>query len=173
MTQKLSSYLTLGISVVILVLSLLSIPGSPAVFGGTTNFDAMDVTDGYYVDGTQVINGSGVLTGSIASAGTLTIGSGGTAINKYQCYTNSSYNPAAIASSSAPASVAFLTPNATVGDIMFASLGTVTSTDLWRVDAKVTAGSGTSGATTTLYVYPGSLAGVDLSTTTAKVCIVN
>lgn len=101
----------------------------------------------------------------------LTIGEG-TVVNKYKCYT-STYNPAAIASSSAPASLAFLTPSATVGDVVVATLGTVTSTDLWSLEAKVTAGSGTTGATTTLYVRPGLLAGVDLSTTTAKVCIVN
>lgn len=164
MTKKLLSYLlpisqfvTLGL-VLVLLLS-----GSSQSLGGTTNYDALDVTDGYYVDGVQVISGSGALI----------LGSSGTTINQYKCYTNTSYNPAAIASSSAPASVAFLTPSATVGDVMIVTLGTVTSTDLWTLSAKVTAGSGTAGATTTLYVHPGFLAGVDLSTTTAKVCIVN
>jgi hypothetical protein len=38
--------------------------------GGATNFDIVDVTDGYYVDGSSVINGSGVFTGTVS--GTVT-----------------------------------------------------------------------------------------------------
>ena len=38
--------------------------------GGATNFDIVDVTDGYYVDGSSVINGSGAFTGTVS--GTLT-----------------------------------------------------------------------------------------------------
>ena len=38
-------------------------------FGGTTNYDALDVTDGYSVDGTTVINGSGQLTLGTTLAG--------------------------------------------------------------------------------------------------------
>lgn len=34
-------------------------------FGGTTNYDALDVTDGYYVDGTAVIDGDGNWDGAV------------------------------------------------------------------------------------------------------------
>jgi hypothetical protein len=37
--------------------------------GGTTNFDAIDVTDGYYVDGTAVISGSSQLADGLTIAG--------------------------------------------------------------------------------------------------------
>jgi len=33
--------------------------------GGTTNFDAIDVTDGYYVDGSAVITGAGIISGTL------------------------------------------------------------------------------------------------------------
>jgi hypothetical protein len=42
--------------------------------GGATNFDIVDVTDGYYVDGSSVISGSGAFTGTVSGTvtGTLT-----------------------------------------------------------------------------------------------------
>ena len=47
--------------------------GSVLRLGGTTNYDALDVTDGYYVDASQVIDGSGnwVGTGTFTLANTL------------------------------------------------------------------------------------------------------
>lgn len=58
-----------------------------ALLGGTTNFDAVDVTDGYYVDAAQVVSGAGAWIGSILTtesvvtggdACTLTDANGGT-----------------------------------------------------------------------------------------------
>ena len=62
-----SQFVTLGL-VLVLLLS-----GSSQSFGGTTNYDALDVTDGYYVDGTQVIDGSGNFIGAVSSANSLTV----------------------------------------------------------------------------------------------------
>lgn len=71
--NKLTSYLSLGLQVVILVFVGVLVFGGSTVFGGTTNYDALDVTDGYYVDGTQVITGSGVWSGAISSSNTATL----------------------------------------------------------------------------------------------------
>lgn len=44
---------------------------------GDTNFDSLDVSDGYKVDGTTVINGSGVVTGTTQTlSGYLTLNGG-------------------------------------------------------------------------------------------------
>lgn len=103
----------------------------------------------------------------------LSIGPSGTTINKYLCYTNAAYNPGSVSSSTAADTVAFLTPNVSSGDVILATLSSATSTNLWRVDAKVTAGSGTATATTTLYMAGVEAAAVNLTTTTAKICVLN
>lgn len=80
--NKLLSYLKSNIlSVLTLILVLVLLFGnSPSKLGGTTNYDALDVSDGYYVDGSVVISGSGVLTGSINSANSNTL-SGATTLS--------------------------------------------------------------------------------------------
>ncbi len=48
-------------------------PVAQGILAGTTNYDALDVTDGYSVDGTTVIDGSGNVDGPITSTtGTFT-----------------------------------------------------------------------------------------------------
>ncbi len=82
MNNKLFSY----VAVAAIVLSIVSIGlhfGSNTL-AGTTNYDALDVTDGYSVDGTTVIDGSGNVDAPITSTtGTfstsVTAGSNGTA----------------------------------------------------------------------------------------------
>lgn len=64
MTNKLLSYLSPIIQVLTLVLVIVIIFSGNLNLGGTTNYDAMDVTDGYLVDASTVINGSGDWTGS-------------------------------------------------------------------------------------------------------------
>lgn len=64
------------VTLVIVVIMLFGGSKSLAL-GGTTNYDALDVTDGYYVDGTQIIDGSGNFVGaltpsSIVNSGALT-----------------------------------------------------------------------------------------------------
>lgn len=60
------SYFAILISILALVLA--TIPGGPTLnFSGVTNFDEVDVTDGYKVDGTTVIDGDGNVDASITS----------------------------------------------------------------------------------------------------------
>lgn len=47
--------------------------GVTALLGGVTNFDSVDVTDGYLVDATTVINGSGQVVAPLSSSGTSTV----------------------------------------------------------------------------------------------------
>ena len=133
--------------------------------------------EGMYVGTNRQLNidRTGLLTtsGGITNTGAFTIGSGGTSINLYKCYSDITFDPGSVSSSTASASVAFLTPNASAGDIVLVSLDTVTSTELWFVEGKVTAGSGTAGASSTLYLWGGGGDAINLSTTTAKLCIIN
>lgn len=65
MTNKLLSYLSPIIQVLTLILVIALLSGNSNL-GGTTNYDALDVTDGISVDSTNVFDGSGnlSLTGS-------------------------------------------------------------------------------------------------------------
>lgn len=58
MLNKILSYSTPILLVVILLLQIFG--GGNQSLGGTTNYDQLDVTDGYYVDGTARIDGSGI-----------------------------------------------------------------------------------------------------------------
>lgn len=59
------------IAVIALFVGLVLVGGNQSVkVGGTTNYDTLDVTDGYYVDGSPIIDGSGALsatTGTFSS----------------------------------------------------------------------------------------------------------
>ncbi len=75
MNKKLLSYISsnaIGI-ITLLIVCVIAFSGNKITFGGTTNYDQIDTTDGYSVDGTSVINGSGVITGVITSANTVTL----------------------------------------------------------------------------------------------------
>lgn len=74
--NKLLSYLTPVLLVAILVLQILSFGGGGFAGGGDTNFDSLDVTDGYKVDGTTRIDGSGV--GQFATLNATTLRSSST-----------------------------------------------------------------------------------------------
>lgn len=69
MTNKLLSIGHFALTLVILFVILFS--GKDAPVGGTTNYDAVDVTDGYSVDGTTIIDGSGnfTVTGTFTATG--------------------------------------------------------------------------------------------------------
>lgn len=61
--MKISTVLTGGIALLALIFSIVAINVNPtANLGGTTNYDAVDVTDGYYVDGVARISGTGTAT---------------------------------------------------------------------------------------------------------------
>ena len=60
----------------VVVLVLVGGNQSRLLAGGTTNYDALDVTDGYMVDGVTVINGSGAFVGSITTTALATFEAG-------------------------------------------------------------------------------------------------
>ena len=60
MLKTLLNYSTPILLIAILVLQILSFGGGGFAGGGDTNYDSIDVTDGYKVDGTTRIDGSGV-----------------------------------------------------------------------------------------------------------------
>jgi hypothetical protein len=70
---KLLSYSPLIQVLTLILVGVLVFGGSSVSLGGTTNYDALDVTDGYYVDGSQVVDGSGNWIGVISSANDLTV----------------------------------------------------------------------------------------------------
>lgn len=67
MSKKLIGLLVVAAVVVGLGVLVASGPAAPRL-GGTTNYDAIDVSDGYKVDGTAIIDGSGNWTGSTKTA---------------------------------------------------------------------------------------------------------
>lgn len=101
---------------------------------------------------------------------TVTIGKSGTAINQYKCAT-ADFNPGSVSSSTAADTKAIDIGAAALGSPVVASLSSVTSTGSWFATAKVTAASATH-ATGTLYLKGLDGAAVDLSTTTAKICVI-
>ena len=58
----------LGLVAIVIALVALGMvyTSGPKALGGTTNYDAVDVADGYYVDATQIIDGSGSFVGAFA-----------------------------------------------------------------------------------------------------------
>lgn len=145
---------------------LLPTAGVISNLGGLTNYDEIGTTDGYEVDSTQVIDGSGNWVGS----GTVTVGSGGTAITKYVCAT-ATWNPGAM-SSSTVASTSLLLAGSALGNVTLASFDAVSSTAEWIAEGKVTA-----VGSTTIFLRPqlgtqAYLAGLDLGTSTARTCII-
>lgn len=73
--NKIHEWVNTALIVVVAILVLVG-GNSSANLGGTTNFDLLDTTDGYAVDGTTVINGSGVFVGQLTSTSALTQGGG-------------------------------------------------------------------------------------------------
>lgn len=74
MTNKTLSYSLLGLQILIVIFAgIFVFGGQSRTYGGTTNYDAIDVSDGYYIDGTQIIDGSGnwVGTGNFTLTGDL------------------------------------------------------------------------------------------------------
>ena len=68
MTNKLLSYGGFVLQVLTLIL-IGFVVFSQGILGAwnTTNFDQVDTTDGYSVDGTSIIDGSGIFTGTVSS----------------------------------------------------------------------------------------------------------
>lgn len=118
------------------------------------------------VDNTIVINSSGAFVGASAPT-TLTVGTGGTAIDLIACSSATSWNPGAV-SSSTVASTSVTVAGFTLGDILVASLATSTQGLGLFVSAS------TTGAAVVTLVNPArDAAAVDLATTTVRVCAIS
>ena len=89
MIEKINKWLPAINTVAIIVLILV---GGNNQYGGTTNYDDIDVSDGYAVDGTTVIDGSGNVDAAITSStGTFssTLTTNGGSIYSYTLSTSS------------------------------------------------------------------------------------
>ena len=127
--------------------------------GGITRFPNGGVVARYFKVSTSTAQTAG-------TDGTLNIG-GGTDIKKYLCGTNTTFNPGALTSSTDSfATTSVTVADAAIGDVVLVTLSTSTSQDVWRVTGKV----GTAGAVNVMFTVNAAL---DLTTTTAKACVIN
>ena|SRR3990167_763525 len=183
----------ISLAVAVVVFFVLSFSGAGNLLGGAgigpTHYQDENFLQGLHAgtSGQLIVSNAGLLTtsggvtntgaftqsGAVALTSTLTVGSGGTAVNLYKCYSSTTFDPGSVSSSTAAVSVSFLTPSVSAGDILVPSLATTTSSGLWALFANVSAGSGSATASTTLYLYGIDGAAVNLATTTAKVCVIN
>lgn len=149
-------------SVVISLVVVGLVGGSAAqVFGSQVQNDVFWFTGGIKLGNSGATSFDA--SGNLATGGTLTIGSGGTALSNYKCFT-ASWNPAAVGSSTA-ATLDIATPGVTLGDSENASIATSTQ------GLAVTASASTT-ATSTITLFDSDNTGValDIATTTAKIC---
>lgn len=166
MLNKLLSYLTPILVVVVILLLLFGNRGfSGVAVGGDTNFDSMDVSDGYKVDGTSVINGNGVFVGAIN--GTQIQLDSGTTFGELNCAT-ATWNPDPIATSTTDGAASVATDialsGAAMGDMCWASLTSATSP---AADVRCNI---TGTATSTIILYNIGNTTLDVATGTARVC---
>lgn len=126
--KNLLSLVALVVAVGALAVSLLG--GGTSPLGGLTNLDELDVSDGYRVDNVMVINGSGVVSASIASTGTLAL-NGGTAFRQTASGTASFsqvvLGPLGSSTSTASTTISFSVSGLAVGDPCYAGLTSATS----------------------------------------------
>ena len=95
-------------------------------------------------------------------------------LENVNCYSDATFDPTAIGSTTLPSSVTFLTPSASLGDVVVTSLASVTSTNAWFTYGKVTAGSGTATASSTFYLASATTTvAINLTTSTAKLCVLD
>ena len=77
-----------GVVALVILAIVLALSGSGSkVLSGTTNYDAVDVSDGYKVDGTTIIDGSGAAT--LAADATFNGGDGAIVITSSNSATSS------------------------------------------------------------------------------------
>lgn len=162
MKQSLGNTTVLAVLVgVALILGLVALflPSSKISFGGVSNFDEVDTTEGYRVDNTSRISGSGSSTPT-----SLVLGANGTELLSYFSAT-ATWNPGAISSSTA-ASTTVTVARVALGDICFASLDSSTATEGVSISAFAQAASTT--VVTLGFIHPLSLS-VDFATGTLRV----
>ena len=166
MTNKLLSYggLILQVLTFALVGFMIFSQGNLGAWN-TTNFSQLDTEDGYSVDGTSIINGSGSFVGAIN--GTQFQLDSGTTIGEFNCAT-STWNPGSIATSTldggAVTSTDIALSGSAMGDLCLASLTSATT-----ISADVTCDI-TGTATSTINLYNIGASALDLATGTARVC---
>ncbi len=192
MSNKFTVYVLAGLVVVLGAFLLLSEFSKPVSFGGLVHntqeifskgikagSSAAEVIDssGNWVGSlslsssdTSTFAGTNSFTGATSFTSTVTIGSGGTAINKYICGSKT-WNPDSIASSTdglpGITTTTVAVSGATLGDVVLASFDSATSTEVWTISGKMT-----SSATATVTMVSYQTAALDLSTSTVKACVI-
>jgi hypothetical protein len=136
---------------------------------GDTNFTNLVLSGYETVTGTSTVTGLSVLNGG------LTIGSGGATVSNLKC-SSFTYDPASFSSSTdATTTVAVAGP--VVGDYLYATFDSATSSNHWSIRApQIVASGATASATVALAPIVGSpayFAGLNLSTSTLKVCYIH
>ena len=116
--NKYHNWINTGLIALVVILVLVG--GNQSKLGGTTNYDTVDVSDGYQVDGVSVIDGSGNISltgGSITTtSGTLSVGGIAHVYSRDATLTAASSTPCAIQlpSTSATSTLSFFSFSETV-----------------------------------------------------------
>jgi hypothetical protein len=169
--KKLNFGIILQIATLALI-AFLVFGGSAINLGAATNYDSVDTTDGYLVDGTSIINGSGAFIGAVN--GTAFQLDSGTTVNEFTCAT-ATWNPGSI-SSTTDATTTIGIEGVTSGDFIFTTFATTTSgTDWFTPAGQITAEGTTASATVSLSAVRGSPAfinGLNLATSTIRACYI-
>lgn len=139
-------------------------PQIQAGLGATANrlpHGYWDTADGYYVDGTAIISGGGLVT-----TGSITLDSKDT-INEFDCVSNTAFNPALVSATTTITATTSV-PGAALGDHAFSTLAT--SSQGIDVFAYVSE----ADVITTVLSDPDADdgAGVNFATTTLKACYI-
>lgn len=174
MLNKLLSYLTLGGVVALIVLQLI---GSGQVFGGTTNYDSLALSETLSVTGAATLSSTLAVTGATTLSATTTVGGlqvdSGTTIQEYSCAT-ATWDPPAF-SSTTVASTSIALAGVALGDVVIASFDSATSTVQWYATANI----GPAGSSTAYLVAVPSTISADayntalnITTSTLRVCYV-
>lgn len=128
--------------------------GVSCLTDNVTCFTAVDVENGYSVDGTTVINGSGALI----------LGTNGADIEQIACSADTTWNPGAVGSTTV-ATIDVTVTGFALGDILSGSIATTTQGLGVLVNA-----STTDVARVTLFQPDFDAVALDLATTTVQVC---
>lgn len=165
MNDKIHKWVNTGLIALVLILVLVG-GNQSDLLGGATRYPHgyIDTADGYYVDGVAIIDASGNVDGNITT-GSLTVGSGGSAITAIVCTSSAVYNPDSV--STTTPYLFDLTPTGYVnGDALYVSVATTTQSLAITANASSTA----NVVSTMLYAPDYNMAAVDLATTTIEVC---
>ena len=119
--------------------------------------------NGLYAGATQQFSVSSA--GAVTAAGGVTVGSSGTKVSAFACYT-ATWNPGTVTSSTY-ASTTLSTPGVALGDIEYASIAT--STQNLTLEANVLS----AGSSTAILSVPSTGVSSAVATTTVKICYIH